>query len=33
MLNFMGVKLGLTLKEEHWMRVFENGVLKKIFGP
>jgi hypothetical protein len=33
MLNFMGVKLGLTLKEKHWLRVFENGVLKKIFGP
>jgi hypothetical protein len=23
----------LTLKEEHRMRVFENRVLRKIFGP
>jgi hypothetical protein len=22
----------LTLREEHWMRVFENRVLKRIFG-
>jgi hypothetical protein len=28
----MGVKLGLALREEHRMRVFENSVLK-IFGP
>jgi hypothetical protein len=28
----MGVKLGLTLTEEHGLRVFENGVLRKIFG-
>jgi hypothetical protein len=27
------VKLGLTLREEDRLRVFENGVLKKIFGP
>jgi hypothetical protein len=27
------VKLGLTLREEHKLRVFENRVLKKIFGP
>jgi hypothetical protein len=29
----MGVKLGsLTLREEHRLRVFENGVLRRIFG-
>jgi hypothetical protein len=25
--------LSLTLREEHWLRVFENGVLRRIFGP
>jgi hypothetical protein len=29
----MGVKLGLTLREEHQLRVFENRVLRTIFGP
>jgi hypothetical protein len=30
----MGMKLGLShLREEHRLRVFENRVLKKIFGP
>jgi hypothetical protein len=29
----MGVKLGLTLMEEHRLRVFENRVLRRIFGP
>jgi len=29
----MGVKLGLTLREEHRLRVFENNVLRRIFGP
>jgi hypothetical protein len=30
----MGVKLGrLTLREEHRLRVFENRVLRRIFGP
>jgi hypothetical protein len=30
----MGVKLGLlTLREEHRLRVFENKVLRRIFGP
>jgi hypothetical protein len=29
----MGVKLGLTLSEEHRLRVFENRVLRGIFGP
>jgi hypothetical protein len=29
----MGVKLGLTLKEDHRLRVFENRVLRRIFGP
>jgi hypothetical protein len=30
----MGVKLGLlTLSEEHRLRVFENRVLRRIFGP
>jgi hypothetical protein len=28
----MGVKLGSTLREEHRLRVFENRVLRKIFG-
>jgi hypothetical protein len=27
------VKLGLTLREEHRLRVFENRVLRGIFGP
>jgi hypothetical protein len=29
----MGVKLGLTLREENSLRVFENRVLRRIFGP
>jgi hypothetical protein len=32
----MGLKLGLwslTLREEHRLRVFENRVLRRIFGP
>jgi hypothetical protein len=29
----MGVKLGLTLREEHRLKVFENRVLMRIFGP
>ena len=29
----MGVKLGHTLREEHWLMVFENRVLRRIFGP
>jgi hypothetical protein len=29
----MGVKLGLTLREEHRLSVFENRVLRGIFGP
>jgi hypothetical protein len=30
----MCVKLGLlTVREEHRLRVFENGVLRKTFGP
>jgi hypothetical protein len=30
----MGVKFGsLTLREEHRLRVFENRVLRRIFGP
>jgi hypothetical protein len=31
----MGAKLGLSLtsKEEHRLRVFENRVLRRIFGP
>jgi hypothetical protein len=23
----------LTLREERWLRVFENGVLRRVFGP
>ena len=29
----MGVKLGLTWREERRLRVFENMVLRGIFGP
>jgi hypothetical protein len=30
----MGAKLGfLTLREEHRLRVFENRVLRRVFGP
>jgi hypothetical protein len=29
----MCVKLGLTLREGHRLRVFENRVLRRIFGP
>jgi hypothetical protein len=29
----MGVNFFLTLREEHRLRVFENGVLRAIFGP
>jgi hypothetical protein len=29
----MGVKLGLLLREEHRLRVFESRVLRRIFGP
>jgi hypothetical protein len=29
----MGVKFGLMLREEHRLRVFENRVLRRIFGP
>jgi hypothetical protein len=29
----MGVKLGLTLREERRLRMFENRVLRRIFGP
>jgi hypothetical protein len=28
----MGVKCGLTLRVEHRLRVFENRVLRRIFG-
>ena len=29
----MGVELGLTLKEERRLRMFENRVVMMIFGP
>jgi len=29
----MGAKLGFSLREEHGLKVFENRVLRKIFGP
>jgi hypothetical protein len=29
----MGAKLGLTLREEHTLRLFENRVLRRIFAP
>jgi hypothetical protein len=25
--------LSLTLREEHWLRMFENRVLRRMFGP
>jgi hypothetical protein len=28
----MGAKLGRILRQEHRLRVFENGVLRRIFG-
>jgi hypothetical protein len=31
--NYMGAKLGLTLREERKLRVLENRVLRGIFGP
>ena len=33
MLFCVGVKLGLTLREEHRLRMFKNRVLRKIFDP
>ena len=30
---YIGVKLGWTLRKEHRLRVFENRVLRRIFGP
>jgi hypothetical protein len=29
----MGSKIGLTLREEYRLRVFENRVMRKVFGP
>jgi hypothetical protein len=29
----MGVKFRLSLKEEHRLMVFENGMERRIFGP
>jgi hypothetical protein len=29
----MGVKLGLILRKEHRLGMFENRVLRRIFGP
>jgi len=29
----MGEKHGLTLREDHILRVFENRVLRRLFGP
>jgi hypothetical protein len=29
----MGVKPSLTIREEHRLKVFENRVLRRIFGP
>ena len=33
MLFCVGVKLGLTLREEHRLRMFKNRALRKIFDP
>jgi hypothetical protein len=29
----VGVKLDLIFREEHTLRVFENTLLRKVFGP
>jgi hypothetical protein len=29
----MGVKLGLSIRKEHRLRVFEDKVLRIVFGP
>jgi len=29
----MGVNFGCSLSEEHRLRVFENRVLRRLFGP
>jgi len=29
----MGFKLGEALREKHWLRMFENRALRRIFGP
>jgi hypothetical protein len=29
----VGVKLGVTLRKDHRLRVFENRVMRRIFGP
>jgi hypothetical protein len=29
----MDLKLGLTLREEHRLRVFESRMLRRIYGP
>jgi hypothetical protein len=29
----MGVKRSVTLREEHRLRMFENRILRKVFGP
>jgi hypothetical protein len=29
----MGAKLGLSLREEHKLRIFKNRILRRIFGP
>jgi hypothetical protein len=29
----MGVVLGLTLRQEHKLRVYENRAVRRIFGP
>jgi hypothetical protein len=29
----MDLKVGLTLRKEHRLRMFENWVLRRIFGP
>jgi hypothetical protein len=29
----MGMKLGLSVYEEHWLIVFEDWMLRRIFGP
>jgi hypothetical protein len=31
--HWLSQKLGLTLREEHKLRMFENRVLRRIFGP
>jgi hypothetical protein len=32
-LFYIGVKVSLALRDEHRLRVFENRVMREVFGP